>query len=459
MKSLMKTNDGALLYQERKGSTACQKTYVYQKSAKTFIPVTVDEKGRNTVSIKDHIGEWLKDVFLPRGYPESVSPDYLQYQMWDTIQAYCSSIAGALSLQATLTGLGVGEEAATPLAATLTWLLKDGSGMVASIAFAHWRGSQLDCNSKQWRLFADVANDLGHLLKLLGPLLPVPFLAVMCVSAVMMALVGVAGGGTRAALTSHQARRDNMADVSAKDGSQETVVNLIALFTSLTILPIITSSFMLTWMTFVLCVVFHLLANYWAVRAVKMESLNRPRLLYVLHHWFTGAAVPGIEETNLSEPLLFGAAFIPNYFPYGFRTMLGCSFHWALECCRSNEDVMTLYSSTMDTFTQENYLLCTSLKRRQIYIIYRPGITAQEELEAVFMAYLYVLNSNHISEGSQLSAEYVAEGLSTTAPDMEVLTIVKRHAQKIFPTFLQNLQEKGWLPDKLHMAAAEWRLL
>ncbi|KAG7170120.1 RUS1 family-like [Homarus americanus] len=357
----MKTNDGALLYQERKGSTACQKTYVYQKSAKTFIPVTVDEKGRNTVSIKDHIGEWLKDVFLPRGYPESVSPDYLQYQMWDTIQ--------------------------------------------------------LDCNSKQWRLFADVANDLGHLLKLLGPLLPVPFLAVMCVSAVMMALVGVAGGGTRAALTSHQARRDNMADVSAKDGSQETVVNLIALFTSLTILPIITSSFMLTWMTFVLCVVFHLLANYWAVRAVKMESLNRPRLLYVLHHWFTGAAVPGIEETNLSEPLLFGAAFIPNYFPYGFRTMLGCSFHWALECCRSNEDVMTLYSSTMDTFTQENYL------------------------------------------GSQLSAEYVAEGLSTTAPDMEVLTIVKRHAQKIFPTFLQNLQEKGWLPDKLHMAAAEWRLL
>lgn len=33
-------------------------------------------------------------------------------------------------------------------------------------------------------------------------------------------LVGVAGGATRAALTMHQARRNNMADVSAKDGSQ-----------------------------------------------------------------------------------------------------------------------------------------------------------------------------------------------------------------------------------------------
>ena len=32
--------------------------------------------------------------------------------------------------------------------------------------------------------------------------------------------MGVAGGATRTALTQHQARRNNMADVSAKDGSQ-----------------------------------------------------------------------------------------------------------------------------------------------------------------------------------------------------------------------------------------------
>lgn len=32
--------------------------------------------------------------------------------------------------------------------------------------------------------------------------------------------MGVAGGATRAAMTQHQARRDNMADVAAKDGSQ-----------------------------------------------------------------------------------------------------------------------------------------------------------------------------------------------------------------------------------------------
>lgn len=40
--------------------------------------------------------------------------------------------------------------------------------------------------------------------------------------------MGVAGGATRAALVQHQARRDNMADVSAKDGSQVSYRELVS---------------------------------------------------------------------------------------------------------------------------------------------------------------------------------------------------------------------------------------
>jgi hypothetical protein len=43
--------------------------------------------------------------------------------------------------------------------------------------------------------------------------LPSPSLSTQCI-------VSVAGGATRAALTVHQARRNNVADVSAKDSSQ-----------------------------------------------------------------------------------------------------------------------------------------------------------------------------------------------------------------------------------------------
>lgn len=50
------------------------------------------------------------------------------------------------------------------------------------------------------------------------------YVALSCMSSscvcLLQSIVGVAGGATRAALTVHQARRDNMADISAKDGSQ-----------------------------------------------------------------------------------------------------------------------------------------------------------------------------------------------------------------------------------------------
>src|SRR5690348_8944806 len=34
-----------------------------------------------------YILNWLKQTFLPAGYPHSVSDDYLAYQIWDTVQA------------------------------------------------------------------------------------------------------------------------------------------------------------------------------------------------------------------------------------------------------------------------------------------------------------------------------------------------------------------------------------
>lgn len=36
----------------------------------------------------------FKQIFLPQGYPDSVSHDYINYQIWDTIQAFCSTITG-----------------------------------------------------------------------------------------------------------------------------------------------------------------------------------------------------------------------------------------------------------------------------------------------------------------------------------------------------------------------------
>ncbi|KAF7494190.1 RUS1 family protein C16orf58 -like protein [Sarcoptes scabiei] len=66
----------------------------------------------------------LKRALLPNGFPSSVSDDYLEYQFWDSLQAFCSSIMNNLATQAILKGVGVGDVDATVLSATITWILK-----------------------------------------------------------------------------------------------------------------------------------------------------------------------------------------------------------------------------------------------------------------------------------------------------------------------------------------------
>lgn len=111
--------------------------------------------------------------------------------------------------------------------------------MLGRIAFAYLRGSQLDADCKKWRLFADLINDIAIFTDLLSPYFVNCFTLIQCVSGLAKSLVGVAGGATRTALTQHQARRNNLADVFSKDGSQETVVNLVALVFGLLIVPLV----------------------------------------------------------------------------------------------------------------------------------------------------------------------------------------------------------------------------
>jgi hypothetical protein len=55
---------------------------------------------------------------------------------------------------AVLKGVGVGNENAIVLAAALTWLLKDGVGMIARIVFSWSRGSRLDSGAFHlWMLY------------------------------------------------------------------------------------------------------------------------------------------------------------------------------------------------------------------------------------------------------------------------------------------------------------------
>ncbi|EDV29139.1 uncharacterized protein TRIADDRAFT_19061, partial [Trichoplax adhaerens] len=265
-------------------------------------------------------------VFLPQGYPESVSGDYLTYQLWDTLQAFCSSITGTLATQAILKGVGVGDEKATVAAAAMTWMLKDGTGMIGRILFAWLRGTSLDCDAKKmlifisYRLFADFLNDGALFIEMIAPNFPHLFTLLLCVASVAKSIVGVAGGATRAALTMHQARRNNMADVSAKDGSQETLVNLSALIVGLFLLPAVTGNARIIWTLFFMFTMLHLYANYKAVSSVVMETLNRERLHILAYNFFRYGSILSPAEVCQRESVIIMKD------QYKLRMILGAEF-------------------------------------------------------------------------------------------------------------------------------------
>ena len=64
-------------------------------------------------------------------------------QLWDTAQAFCSSITGALAMKAVLGGYGVGDESKTALAAAITWLLKANASNFLEKCVFHEEGSSL----------------------------------------------------------------------------------------------------------------------------------------------------------------------------------------------------------------------------------------------------------------------------------------------------------------------------
>lgn len=44
------------------------------------------ERRKQSTSLISNSFDGLKDVFLPKGFPNSVSKDYTEYQIWDTLQ-------------------------------------------------------------------------------------------------------------------------------------------------------------------------------------------------------------------------------------------------------------------------------------------------------------------------------------------------------------------------------------
>eukprot|EP00466_Bigelowiella_natans_P013012 jgi/Bigna1/87403/estExt_fgenesh1_pg.C_200033 len=307
--------------------------------------------------IHRYIADVFSSLFLPKGYPDSVTEDYLEYQAWDTIQALCSYLRGVLATKAWFEGVGVGRKDASAAGATLQWILKDGCGMVGSLFFASTCGRKFDANVKAWRLFADLINNVGLFLDMLAPLAGRYFLFVVCCATVCKAMCGVAAGATKAALTGHFALRNNAADVQAKESSQETFVTLLGLVAGSLLASSTHDTMIFAWMWFIGLTIVHVFANYNGVRALLIPTLNETRLELVFERFISAATAPdeadvGVRAISKIEPLF--TPLLDSIHYYRVRNInIGVSWE---ECITSKEEwkwMRELYTR----YKGEKYLL------------------------------------------------------------------------------------------------------
>ncbi|KAL2753492.1 hypothetical protein ACRALDRAFT_2088242, partial [Sodiomyces alcalophilus JCM 7366] len=252
------------------------------------------------------------DAFLPIGYPNSVARDYLSYQTFDSLQAFFSTITSLLANRAILQGLGVGDASSSATYALLLTILKDAVSRVATIVFAYRFGLSIEPDAKRYRFLADLFNDSAFFLDLASPYLGVwaKIAALTCAEA-LRALCGVAAGASKAALSNHFARNNNLAELNAKEASQETAVGLIGLLAGSVIVHFVESR-EAVFALMILLVFVHLWMNYLGVCCVQLETLNRQRTTILVQHYLSTGQVLTPAQVAQRENIVFWAPFIRN---------------------------------------------------------------------------------------------------------------------------------------------------
>lgn len=244
-------------------------------------------------------------AFLPAGFPHTVTDDYLRYQTFDSLQAFSSSITNLLANRAILEGLGVGNASQSPTTALLLQIVQDTFSRLATILFAHRMGQAIEPECKYYRFLADIFNDCSQFLDLLLPALPLmPKVSVMVSASILRSLCGVAAGASKATLSAHFAKNGNLAELNAKEASQETVVSLMGMLAG-TLLVKLVDGKMAVWCWMITLVGVHLMTNYFGVRAVKMRTLNRQRATIVFREWLESNTILDPIQVAQRESILF----------------------------------------------------------------------------------------------------------------------------------------------------------
>ncbi|TYG41657.1 hypothetical protein ES288_D12G192900v1 [Gossypium darwinii] len=415
-----------LIIEEWNGSSS---TKLFKTATITFSPYLQIQRSVNGFN---HVWRRFLDAFVPEGFPGSVTPDYVPFQVWDSLQGLSTYIRTMLSTQALLSAIGVGEKSATIIGATFQWFLRDLTGMLGGILFTLYQGSNLDSNAKMWRLVADLMNDLGMLMDLLSPLFPSAFIFIVCLGSLSRSFTSVASGATRAALTQHFALQNNAADIAAKEGSQETMATMIGMALGMLLARITTGNPVAIWFSFLSLTMFHMYANYKAVRCLTLDSLNFERSSILLQHFIESGQVLSPKQVSTMEhvlPLWTTLRLSKSAKPLHTNVKLGLRVSTL-----DHSEMANFLTSAGSFYNEAKYLLVE--RKGTVSVVVHKDSTAEDILKSYIHALVMV---NLTVEQKSLHLE------------------CQSWMDKHYESFVQKLKLAGWKAGRLLSHSIIWK--
>ncbi|KDN60484.1 hypothetical protein CSUB01_06044 [Colletotrichum sublineola] len=412
---------------------------------------------------------WLRllEIFLPDGYPQSVSDDYAAYQIYDSIQAFAGSIAGMISSRAVWEGLGVGDSLASPTGAMLIQVIRESTGRFATITFAHLFGTSIEAECKAYRLASDVFCDVAMVLDCLSPFFPrsIRFL-VLCFSSLLYSASGVAGNASKSSLSGHFAKWNNLGELNAKDASQETAISLMGMITGTFVVSLLTNT-KATWVALIFLLAVHLFLNWKGVRAVKSRSFNRQRANIAFSALFSKDLV--LTPVHVSEKERIFEKRGGSVFRWNSGKVLGhCDYGVSLqEILRSlangNERMKYFHLSSvklttlLTVYEKEQYILWCVVSepvyydagsRIKVMVVLKNGVSPRSQLKAWFHG---LLLARRLSR--QEKSELLPVGLDQQAM-LSHIQATLGIANAKFEKYMGKLSMAGW---NLQISALETR--
>lgn len=297
----------------------------------------------NSSSVPTSFTTNILQTFYPKGYPNSVAPGYNHFMKNQMISAVLSSAGGIISMNALLSAVGL-STGVLPLSAALSWLLKDGLGQFGGILFASLIHVRFDQDPKKWRWISSLSLELSNSLEMLTLFFPQFFIVFASIANIGKNISFLAAGASRAAIHKSFAQEENLADVTAKTGSQNIFSSMIGTSLGISLVSwfgghstsgtgsqvdgaginavtdAITSTVGAADPSLILPMIFaslsasSLVFSYRALKPVVIKSLTADRLDIIIHHYFRIYQVlgRGSDSVSNSSSLISRHIFTPE---------------------------------------------------------------------------------------------------------------------------------------------------